>query len=226
SGGQQQRVALARAIAPKPELLLMDEPFSNLDIALRESLSEEVRYILTEFGITGLLVTHNQHEAFAMADKIGVMAAGKLLQWDTAQNLYYHPQSPEVAGFVGEGSFLPGEVSSKGEVTTLIGTFSSDSGTTVPEAFGRGFGRVSVFIRPEDVYVDPDSVCRATLLKSHFRGPGRLHTFELTSGHQVICTDNSPASLTPGKDYGISVCNRRVSLFYHPDERNRDRKVA
>ncbi|MCG8619082.1 MAG: ABC transporter ATP-binding protein [Desulfobacterales bacterium] len=226
SGGQQQRVALARAIAPKPELLLMDEPFSNLDIALRESLSEEVRYILNEFGITGLLVTHNQHEAFAMADKIGVMAEGKLLQWDTAQNLYYHPESPEVAGFVGEGSFLPGDLAATGEVATLIGTFSAGSEKQGATAGTHGTGEVTVFIRPEDVYVDPDSDFRATLVKSHFRGPGRLHTFELASGHQIICTDNSPASLTPGKEYGISVCNRRVSLFHNTDDRGHERKVA
>lgn len=209
SGGQQQRVALARALAPKPDLLLMDEPFSNLDTSLREVLSEEVRYILTEFGITGLLVTHNQQEAFAMADKIGVMKNGHLIQWDTAETLYYHPASREVAAFVGEGAFISGEIASSGKVVTRIGSFE-----TVPEGAWEGRNRaVTLFIRPEDVYVNLDAECRALLIKSLFRGPGRLHTFELDSGERFTCTDNAPRPLEPGESYGISICNRRVSLF-------------
>ncbi len=103
SGGQQQRVALARALAPKPQLLLMDEPFSNLDIALRERLSMEVRDILKDYGATALFVTHNQNEAFAVADRIGVMYSGEILQWDNAHQLYHQPASPQIARFVGEG---------------------------------------------------------------------------------------------------------------------------
>ena len=106
SGGQQQRVALARALAPKPHLLLMDEPFSNLDVTLRERLSMEVRDILKEYGTTALFVTHNQNEAFAVADQIGVMYNGEILQWDSAHNLYHQPVSPRIAEFVGEGSLI------------------------------------------------------------------------------------------------------------------------
>jgi len=208
SGGQQQRVALARALAPKPALLLMDEPFSNLDISLRERLSEEVRYILREFGTTGLLVTHNQHEAFAMADKTGVMKDGILIQWDSGDNLYYHPATREVAGFVGEGSFILGDISPSGEIVTPMGSFESKSPglNTHPDP-------VTLFIRPEDIFVDHKSDTKALLVKSHFRGPGRLHTFELPSGEQFICTDTCPSPLELDKWYGISICNRRVSLF-------------
>jgi len=202
SGGQQQRVALARALAPRPALLLMDEPFSNLDISLRESLSKEVRCILNEFGTTGLLVTHNQHEAFAMADKIGVMKHGKLLQWDCAETLYFHPATPDVAGFIGEGSFIQGQVSPSGELITPVGRFAPDHPVMTDHA-----GTAMVFIRPEDVLVDHRSDCTALLVNSHFRGPGRRHTFELTSGEQIVCTDYSREPLKPGNRYGISICN-------------------
>jgi iron(III) transport system ATP-binding protein len=103
SGGQQQRVALARALARMPKLLLMDEPFSNLDINLREKISMEVREILKKYGITALIVTHNQYEAFAMADEIGVMKEGEVQQWDTAYNVYHKPVNQFVADFVGDG---------------------------------------------------------------------------------------------------------------------------
>jgi iron(III) transport system ATP-binding protein len=208
SGGQQQRVALARALAPKPGLLLMDEPFSNLDIALRESLSEEVRFILNEYNITGLLVTHNQHEAFAMADRIGVLKKGQLLQWDTADNLYYKPSSYEVASFVGEGSFIKGNLNTSGLVKSEIGQF--------PIQHLTGFDintPVKIFVRPEAVRIDPDSDFKARLIKSHFRGPGRLHTFELPSGDQFVCLDNCPKRLNQNKEYGISICNNRSRVF-------------
>ncbi len=204
SGGQQQRVALARALAPRPALLLMDEPFSNLDISLRESLSEEVRCILNRFGTTGLLVTHNQHEAFAMADKIGVMKDGKLCQWDCAEHLYYHPATEEVAGFIGEGSFIRAQVSPSGGLVTPVGCF--DPGHPV---MTHPSGNSAVFIRPEDVVLDPQSDCRPLLVKSQFRGPGRRHIFELASGEQVVCTDHSRVPLEPGIRYGISISKRR-----------------
>jgi len=207
SGGQQQRVALARALAPRPALLLMDEPFSNLDVSLRESLSEEVRFILREFDTTGLLVTHNQHEAFAMADRIGVMKDGRLLQWDTAQTLYSHPVSADVAGFVGEGSFIRGHRSASGSVETLIGSFA-DQGKN--ENYSAG---ITLFVRPEDVFLDHKSPFKARLIKSHFRGPGRLHTFELDSKDQFTCLTTCPIPLDLDQEYGISICNRHVSMF-------------
>jgi iron(III) transport system ATP-binding protein len=100
SGGQQQRVALARALAPAPELLLLDEPFSNLDADARERLAFEVRDILKHTGHTAVLVTHDQAEAFAVADRIGVMAEGRIAQWDTPYNLVHHPTNQFVADFI------------------------------------------------------------------------------------------------------------------------------
>src|SRR5690625_4555246 len=106
SGGQQQRVALARALAPNPSLLLLDEPFSNLDVDTRERLAFEVRDILKETGVTALLVTHNQAEAFAIADQIGIMHDGHILQWDTPYGLHQNPKSPKVAEFIRHPSLL------------------------------------------------------------------------------------------------------------------------
>ena len=100
SGGQQQRVALARALAPSPDLLLLDEPFSNLDVDTRERLAFEVREILKTTGHTAILVTHNQAEAFAIADRIGVMASGRIAQWDTPYNLHHHPADDFVRDFI------------------------------------------------------------------------------------------------------------------------------
>ena len=121
SGGQQQRVALARALAPKPKLLLMDEPFSNLDTELRRQLSVEVRDILKEEGISAIMVTHDQDEAFTVSDKLGILADGYLQQWDTPFQIYHYPANLKVASFVGEGTFVRGHAIEGGLIETDIG---------------------------------------------------------------------------------------------------------
>ncbi len=107
SGGQQQRVALARALAPRPDTILLDEPFSSLDPSLRERLAVELRDWLRHFGVTALVVTHDQHEALGLADRIGVMHAGRLEQWASPYEIYHRPATRFVAGFVGQGVLLP-----------------------------------------------------------------------------------------------------------------------
>src|SRR4029079_17580117 len=121
SGGQQQRVALARALAPRPDLLLLDEPFSNLDVSLRERLSLEIRDILKSQNATAILVTHDQDEAFAIADEIGVMHDGEIQQWDTAYNLYHRPANRFVADFVGQGVFVPASALNSRELEIELG---------------------------------------------------------------------------------------------------------
>jgi iron(III) transport system ATP-binding protein len=121
SGGQMQRVALARALAPRPQLLLLDEPFSNLDVDLRERLSIEVRSILKAFGTTALLVTHDQHEAFAMADYVGVMNQGVVEQWDAPYTLYHRPATRFVADFVGEGVLIDATAAEADGIQTALG---------------------------------------------------------------------------------------------------------
>jgi len=212
SGGQQQRVALARAIAPRPDLLLMDEPFSNLDITLRERLSMEVREILRENDISAILVTHNQNEAFAMADAIGVMNEGKLEQWDTAYHLYHRPASPFVAGFVGEGVLLPGRVKGDMEVDTGLGRLTGRF--TFPCSDGC---RAHVLIRPEDVVHDHSSRFKARILQKSFRGPNILYTLQLQSNDTVLALVPSHHNHRIGQQIGILPQVEDIILFQHQE---------
>ena len=180
SGGQQQRVALARAMAPRPSVLLLDEPFSSLDIELREQLAHELRSILKQDGITTIMVTHNQLEAFAMADVIGVMIGGKLRQWDTAFNLYHMPKTSDVADFVGEGVFILGEVINNEEVKTDIGNIKG----FIPYNLEKG-AKVRVLIRPDDILHDDDSEITAYVRNKVFRGAEFLYTLEMENGSYV-----------------------------------------
>jgi len=160
SGGQQQRVALARALAQAPDLLLLDEPFSNLDVDTRQRLAGELRELLKAAGTTVLMVTHDQSEAFAMADRIGVMHDGRLLQWDTAQALYQAPLDPFVAGFIGRG--------------------------TVVDAAQLGMGKGGrVLVRPQSLQLDPQAALRARVEAVVFRGPGSSGWVRLAGGERL-----------------------------------------
>jgi iron(III) transport system ATP-binding protein len=181
SGGQQQRVALARAMAPRPGVLLLDEPFASLDVELREQIARELRQILKHDGITTIMVSHNQLEAFAMADVVGVMNDGGLLQWDTAFNLYHEPQTSMVADFIGEGVFITGEVINNKEVKTEIGVIKSNV------AHESGLGeKVRVLIRPDDILHDDESPMTARVRDKAFRGAEFLYTLELESGLRLL----------------------------------------
>ncbi|TDU28601.1 iron(III) transport system ATP-binding protein [Panacagrimonas perspica] len=179
SGGQQQRVALARALAPKPRLILLDEPFSSLDVELRERLSQDVRAILLHEKTTALLVTHSQFEAFAMADVIGVMRSGHLHQWDTAYNLYHRPADRFVADFVGEGRLLPGTRRADGAVEMELGVLRAHAEIPPP-------GPVEVLLRPDDVVHDDSSAVQATVTARAFRGAEFLYSLRLDSGREVL----------------------------------------
>lgn len=208
SGGQQQRVALARALAPRPELLLMDEPFSNLDVTLRERLSMEVRAILKAYGTTALMVTHNQHEAFAMADMTGMMHDGRLLQWDSAHNLYHRPADRVVAGFVGEGMLLPGSVVGTGTVETPLGTLEGEFSYPCSDGCP-----ADVLIRPEDIVHDPESALSAKVVQKNFRGASILYTLELSSGDRVQALVSSQHEYEKGEAMGIRADLDDIVLF-------------
>jgi iron(III) transport system ATP-binding protein len=217
SGGQQQRVALARALAPGPRLLLMDEPFSNLDVELREKLALEVREILKREGITALLVTHDQHEAFAMADIIGVMHQGIIQQWDTPYNLYHQPANRFVADFVGQGVLLPGTVLDPRRIRIELGVLEGE----VPVECARGGGcercgkgcQVEVLVRPDDIIHDDDSPVVAEVERKAFRGANFLYTLRLPGGSSVLVQVDSHHNHAIGEKIGIRLGLDHVVAF-------------
>jgi iron(III) transport system ATP-binding protein len=187
SGGQQQRVALARALAPQPRLLLLDEPFSNLDVDLRERLAQELRAILKGLQITALFVTHDQFEAFAIGDLIGVMNKGVLEQWDDAYTLYHRPATRFVADFIGHGVFAPAQiVATPGGtmVRTPLGDLSDVLECPLPDAYEGGL--CDVLLRADDIVHDDAAVVKAQIERKAFRGSEFLYTLRLASGEQVM----------------------------------------
>lgn len=215
SGGQQQRVALARALAPEPRLLLLDEPFSNLDVDLREHLSLEVRDIIKRAGITAILVTHDQNEAFAIADDIGIIAEGRIQQWDSAYNLYHRPATRFIADFVGQGAFVPGTVLATREVSIELGTLAGE----VPPACGMGCDacgkgcQVDVLLRPDDVVHDDASPLQAEVLAKAFRGADFMYTLRLASGRKVLALVPSHHNHAIGEWIGIRLDVDHVVAF-------------
>lgn len=214
SGGQQQRVALARALAPQPDLLLLDEPFSNLDVDLRERLSLEVRDILKVQGSTAIMVTHDQYEAFAMADEIGVMADGRVQQWDSAYNIYHRPCNRFVADFVGQGVFLQGRVSRGGKVEIELGVLDGEVRVTALDSGGKTPGvELEVLLRPDDVVHDDSSPTKAQVLHKAFRGAAILYTLRLASGARVLSLVPSHHNHALGDFIGIRLKTDHVVAF-------------
>ncbi|MBL1143025.1 MAG: ABC transporter ATP-binding protein [Proteobacteria bacterium] len=213
SGGQQQRVALARAMAPRPGVLLLDEPFASLDVELREQIARELRQIIKKDGITTIMVSHNQLEAFAMADVIGVMNEGKLLQWDNAFKLYHEPNTTEVADFIGEGVFISGEVINDKEVKTEIG----DIKRIGPHGIEQG-QKVSVLIRPDDILHDDDSNMTARVIDKAFRGAEFLYTLELDSGVRLLSLVPSHHDHPINEPIGIRLEIDHLVIFPQQDE--------
>jgi iron(III) transport system ATP-binding protein len=203
SGGQQQRVALARALAPRPELLLLDEPFSNLDVDLRERLSLEVRDIIKASGATAVLVTHDQQEAFAMADEIGVLHEGHIQQWDTPYNLYHRPGNRFVADFVGQGVFLPAR-KVNGHLEIELGTLRADAA---------GGEELEVLLRPDDVVHDDAAPTQAEVVHKAFRGAEILYTLRLASGRKVLALVPSHHNHAIGEKIGIRLDVDHVVAF-------------
>jgi iron(III) transport system ATP-binding protein len=205
SGGQQQRVALARAMAPKPQLLLLDEPFSNLDVDLRERLAHEVRAILKAAGATALFVTHDQLEAFAIGDTIGVMHEGHLHQWADAYSLYHRPATRFVADFIGHGVFAPATITQEGgriNVQTSLGNLSEmaelpwaqtlATAATGAEAADVAHvdpianGECDVLLRADDIVHDDNAPVKAEIIRKAFRGSEFLYTLRLKDGQMLM----------------------------------------
>lgn len=213
SGGQQQRVALARALAPYPDLILLDEPFSNLDVGLREYLSQEIRELLKKLDITAILVTHDQAEAFAVADKIGVMHAGKMMQWSSAHELYHHPANRFIADFIGQGMLIPGKVIYPDKVETELGTLTGNiyhPEYSSCEITGR---EVDVLIRPDDIIHDNNSPLQAVAVHKAFRGAQFLYTLRLASGQTVLSLISSHHDHAIGEKISIRPQTDHIVVF-------------
>ncbi|WP_165831946.1 ABC transporter ATP-binding protein [Aliidiomarina sp. B3213] len=208
SGGQQQRIALARALAPQPKLLLLDEPFSSLDAELRESLATDVRQLLKKEKITALLVTHDQQEAFAMADKAGVMYHGKMLQWDTPYGLYHEPAHHLVADFIGHGVLIRGSVIEDNKVSTPLGELNGEGISINSEG-----EMVEILVRPDDIIIDDSSARRSTVISKGFRGAHYLYTVELEDGSQLLCMAPSHHQYELGSEVGLRLNLDHLVVF-------------
>ncbi len=204
SGGQQQRVALARALAPEPAVLLMDEPFSNLDTRLRRRMGEEIRSMLSERGTTTLLVTHDQQEAFALADRVGLLKDGHMLQWDSPYQLYHRPICRYVAAFTGRGSYLRAEVRND----QLIHAMGES-----PLPSDRPPGDVlALLIRPDDVRPDSRG-CRARVIGRQFQGADILYQLRLPGGEEITALFPSHEDYPVDADIGLHLDARHLVLF-------------
>ena len=206
SGGQRQRVALARAMAPEPALILLDEPYANLDGDLRQSLSRQVRAILKQCHMTAILVTHDQEEAFATADRIAVMSQGRIQQIGTADDLYHRPENRFVAGFIGDGSFLQGEIDEKGQARTALGAYNP------VKTLGRGTA-ITALVRPEELSIDSDGAVRGILRDRVFRGNRYLCSFELANGDILKAHLVNQSQPQLGDEMGIRFNSDRIRAF-------------
>ena len=207
SGGQQQRIAIARALAPGPEILLLDEPFSALDEELKETLIHDVKNLLKEEKITTIVITHNIKEAFQLSDKIAFLDNKKIMQFDTAYNLYHKPHTKEIANFCGIGSFINGNIIDANHVSTGLGDLFGDT-----SKFKIG-SNVSVMIRPDDIIHDDDSAQSAKVLEKVFFGSDFLYKLELSKGEKIYCYTPSHHNHAINEVIGIKPVIDHLILF-------------
>lgn len=198
SGGQQQRVALARALAPNPDVILLDEPFSNLDASLRDRVRRELKVILTEARTTAVLVTHDQEEALAASDLVAVMYQGRIVQVDSPARLYTEPSDPWIAGFLGDADAVSA-TGHRGYADTALGRFKTDLK-----------GPVTVVIRPEDVQLSIGETPNAVVAGTEFFGHDQLVTVVLGSGQTVRSRIGPRPGYQPGDSVRVRAVHARV----------------
>jgi iron(III) transport system ATP-binding protein len=204
SGGQQQRVALARALAPRPAVVLLDEPWSNIDPLLRASMRGELAAIVRAAHVTVLLVTHDREEAFSLADRVAVMRDGRIVQAGSPEDLYLRPMDRWTAEFVGPGNFVPGRVDGS-FVETRLGRFS---------LFGSHNGnQVDVLIRPEQLSLRPDPLGPAMVVSREFRGHDVFHRLQLADGSTLVSQRPSTEDVPLGARVAVSAEPERVPAF-------------
>ena len=207
SGGQQQRVAIARALAPKPEILLLDEPFSALDEELKEKLLADVKILLKEEKITTIVITHNIKEAFQLSDKIAFLNDKKIIQIDSPYNIYHKPMTREIANFCGIGSFINGKIVDANHVLTDLG---KHFGETSPYDIGTN---VDIMIRPDDVIHDDDSTKSAKVVEKIFHGSDFLYKLKLSGGENIFCYTPSHHNHAVNEVIGIKSEMDHLILF-------------
>ncbi len=206
SGGQQQRVALARALAPAPSVVLLDEPFANLDAALRVTIRTEVRRILRASGATAMFVTHDQEEALSTADTVAVMRAGRVVQVGTPDDVYRNPADLWVARFVGDANVLTGELVGEGKVSCALGVLECRG-----EA-GADSGAVRVVVRPEQLRLTPSPVAGAELHDRQYFGHDALARVTLPDGTDLVARGTA-TSLPPDRTKVAVACDGEVVAF-------------
>lgn len=205
SGGQQQRVALARALVQNPVVLLLDEPFSNLDPDMVGRMRQDLHALLHRTKTTAILVTHDHDEAFAMADRVAVLNHGVLEQLDMPETIYHLPATPFVADFVGQADFVTGRIQ-HGIVRTELGEF--------PNALGSVEGAsVVVMIRPDDLHLVPNISAKPRIVDRQFRGSENLYTIQLASGQLVHSSESSTTLYQVGTAVELHVSATHTVLF-------------
>jgi iron(III) transport system ATP-binding protein len=203
SGGQQQRVALARALAPSPELVLLDEPWSNVDPFLRETLRAEVSEIIRRLGVTVLLVTHDREEAFSVADRIALMRHGTIVQEGTSEEIYFSPASRWAAEFVGAANVLSGRVEG-GLIQTSVGAFPANGASALDAA--------QVLVRPELLELEPDPAGVAQVVGREFRGHDVFYRV-LLDGVELVSHRPSTEAVPLGSRVSIRLHGRHVQVL-------------
>ena len=217
SGGQRQRVALARSLAPEPDVLLLDEPFSNLDVRLRTRMREEVRRILKTAGVTAVSVTHDQEEALSISDRVAVVNDGQIEQVGRPETVFEHPESRFVAEFIGQASFLTGTFSG-GRVATGLGTFQADMLQGLTDDYDGA--EVDVLVRPDDLRASPVEESNGgdgTVVGREYTGPSFVYDVELDSGDLVRCEHNHASEFGLDRRVRVDLVADHTLAWYPTD---------
>jgi iron(III) transport system ATP-binding protein len=204
SGGQQQRVALARAIAPEPAIVLLDEPWSNIDSLLRASMRDELAAIVRSVGVTVVLVTHDREEAFSIADRIALMHAGRIVQAGRPEGIYYEPATRWAAEFVGAANFVPGSIQA-GRVETAFGSF--------PVSNANGARDVEALVRPELLELTPDPLGVGEVVAREFRGHDVCYRVRLGDGTTLVSQRPSTEIVPLGARVALRPHEHSVPVF-------------
>lgn len=212
SGGQQQRIAIARALAYQPDLMLLDEPFSNLDQHVRFQLIHEIRQLFKQRQMSALFVTHSKEEGFAFADRIALMQAGKIVQIDTAQKLYRQPNSAYVANFMGQANYIDVEIIDKYSYQTCFGVLGSNS--IIKVAIGE---KRRLLLRPEHIAITPHLQGKGLVKQVDFQGALQQISVEFANQTFIIKHSDHNSSeclqFNLGDSVNLSVLNHDFVTF-------------